>query len=107
VTCDEVMEAIQGRRRGGCPALGPDGLSLTIWRSVPGCVIEALAMLYTLCLERGQIPSSWKRAILVLIPKGQLDARNPKARPICLLNDVGKFFERIVDRRIKLFKSGI
>jgi len=50
-----------------------------------------------------------ERAILVLIPKakGQLDVKRPKARPICLLNDIGKFFERILDRRLKLFKAGV
>jgi len=108
VTCEEVKAAIRGRRKGGCPAPGPDGLSLTLWRCVPRCV-KALAALFTLCLEKGQIPASWKRAILVLIPKakGQLDTGRPKARPICLLNDIGKFFERILDRRLKLFKAGI
>jgi len=30
VTTDELRNAIRGRRRDGCPALGPDGLSLTI-----------------------------------------------------------------------------
>jgi len=69
--------------------------------------VEALASLYTLCLEKGQIPASWKKAILVLISKGQLDIRHSKARPICLLNDIGKFFERILDRRLKLFMDTI
>jgi len=69
ITPDEVRSAIRGRRRGGCPAPGPDGLSLTIWRCVPASVVESLAALFTLCLASGQIPSSWKKAILVLIPK--------------------------------------
>jgi len=107
VTPEEVRSAIRGRRRGGCPAPGLDGLSLTIWKQVPASVVEALASLYTLCLEKGQIPLVWKNSILVLIPKGKLDIRHPKARPICLLNDIGKFFERILDRRLKSFKDTI
>jgi len=101
VTADEVRGAIRGRRRGGCPAPGPDGLSLTIWKSASSCVAEHLATLYTLCLERGTIPKEWKRAILVLIPKGSFNANQPKARPICLLDEIGKFFERIVNSRLK------
>jgi len=98
---DEVIGAIRGRRRGGCPAPGPDGLSLTIWKSVPRCVVKCLAELFSMCLREGRIPRSWKRSILVLIPKGQIDAANPKARPTCLLDDVGKLFERILHVRLK------
>jgi len=101
VTMEEVNEAIRGRRRGGCPAPGPDGLTVTIWRCAATFVVGHLAALYTLCLERGRIPSDWKRAILVLIPKGKFSINSPKVRPICLLNDVGKFFERILDKRLK------
>lgn len=46
----------------------------------------------------------WKRAILVLILKGGAEGPNRtgtvKARPICLLNEVGKFLERILLGRV-------
>jgi len=100
VSVEEVKAAIRGRRRGGCPAPGPDGLSLDIWKVVPNCVVEGLSVLYTRCLEDGRIPEGWKRATLVLIPKGAVDVHRSKARPICLLNDIGKFFERILNSRL-------
>jgi len=50
VSVDDVREAIRGRRRGGCPAPGPDGFSLYIWRKTPRRVLEALASLYSNCL---------------------------------------------------------
>jgi len=75
ISSEEVAAAIRGRRRGGCPALGLDDLSLDIWKRVPGCVIDDLAILYTRCLEEGKIPIAWKRAILVLIPKGPVDVK--------------------------------
>jgi len=56
VSVDEVRDAIRGRRRGGCPAPGPDGLSLTIWKNVPDCMVECLASLYSLCMKSGAIP---------------------------------------------------
>jgi len=98
ITAEKVRGAIRGRRRGGCPAPGPDGLSLIFFRSVPGYMLDAL---YSLCMEKGEIPSSWRVAILVLILKGKIDINFPKARFICLLNDVGKFYERILDCRLK------
>jgi len=101
VSVAEVTEAIRARKRGGCPA--PDGLSIILWKCAPVCVVERLAELYTLCLERGVFPRIWKRAILVLIPKGTFDVRQSKVRPICLLNDVGKFLERIIVKRMKSF----
>jgi len=55
---DEVKSAIRGRRRGGCSASGPDGLSLTLWKCIPASVVRGLAKLYSLCLESGKIPAS-------------------------------------------------
>jgi len=40
VTVKEVREAIRGRRRGGCPVSGPDGLTLTIWRCASNIVVD-------------------------------------------------------------------
>jgi len=37
------------------------------------------------------------------IPKRSVDINHPKIRPICLLDDVSKFFERILNRRLKAF----
>jgi len=102
ITVEEVREAIRGRRRGGCPAPGPDGLSLTIWKCASSTVAYHLSSLFTLCLKEGKIPDSWKRAILILLPKGKSTDGLPKVRPICLINDIGKFFEQIVDKRLKL-----
>lgn len=60
-----------------------------------------LANLFTLCLKSGIFPGSWKSALLVLIPKGtELKTENIKARPICLLNEIGKIFERVIANRI-------
>jgi len=56
---------------------------------------------YTFYVWKRKVPRAWKRATLVFIPKGTIDVNFPKARPICLLDDVGKFFERIINGRLK------
>lgn len=99
----EVSVAIHAGRRGGSPAPGPDGIPIGVWRSVSPLIVSHMAKLYTICLEEGNFPVDWKMAKLVLIPKDGSPVTNDgplKARPICLLNDVGKIFERILATRI-------
>lgn len=68
---------------------------------VPGKMLKELANLYTLCLRKGKYPAIWKTAKLVLILKGgETQDGLPKARPICLLDEVGKSFERIIANRM-------
>lgn len=51
----------------------------------------------------GRYPKKWKKAILVLLPKGEGrgPSGTPKTRPGCLLNEVGKLYERILVSHIK------
>lgn len=49
-----------------------------------------------------------EKAKLALIPKGSENGTSrslPSVRPICLLNDIGKAFERIIVKRIKAWSS--
>lgn len=57
---------------------------------------------FNACLREGVFPSAWKRANLVLIPKGDKGsvAGLPKVRPICLLDEIGKLFERVIADRL-------
>jgi len=64
-------------------------------------MLEGLAELYSRCLKEGRIPKSWKRSILVLMPKDTIDINHPKARSICLLDDIGNLFERILSVRLR------
>lgn len=100
VSLVEVMRLIRKRPyRNAAP--GPDNVKATVWKKVPDIILRHLANLYTLCLRTGSFPEPWKKAALVLIPKGSEKAqRSVKARPICLLDEVGKTFERVISNRI-------
>jgi len=68
-----------------------------------------LLNLYNYCWATGIYPESWKRGIVIALPK-QKDAINVNEfRPITLLSCVGKIFEKIVGERLKFFleRSGI
>lgn len=62
--------------------------------------------LFNLCLMKGEFPLKWKKANLVLISKESTPSAGlPKVRPICLLNDIGKIFERVLGNRIDQWQS--
>lgn len=66
-----------------------------------GELTHQLADIFTSCLQRGQFPSLWKEATLVLLHKKGKPAGNPSSyRPICLLDELAKVFERIIARRL-------
>lgn len=54
------------------------------------------------CLRVGLFPKIWKEGRLVLIRKPSKPEELPSSyRPICVLNKVGKIFERIIAQRIE------
>lgn len=83
-------------------APGPDGMRALVLKKIPDETIFLLAECFTACLRDGCFPEPWKWAYLSLIPKaGSSRDRIPKVRPICLLSDVGKTFERIIVTQMK------
>lgn len=101
VTASEI-EYVFRRRPSGNTAPGPDGIPARILKKIPMELLELIRQLFSSCLREGLFPKAWKIAKLVLIPKGgeSADGR-PKARPICLLNNIGKNFERIIMYRLR------
>lgn len=70
-------------------------------------MLHCLAGCFTTCMKHGIFPSRWKIADLVLIPKGEsTPGELPKVRPICLLDEVGKTFERLIASRLLEFMNG-
>ncbi|XP_046629516.1 uncharacterized protein LOC124309827 [Neodiprion virginianus] len=106
VTADEVRAALKKAcSRNVAP--GPDGVKGSAWAKVPEGMIALLSRNFSLCLREGVVPLPWKKARLVLIPKGGAPTGPiPKVRPICLLNEVGKMFERILVARLGKWMEG-
>lgn len=100
ITIGEVQEMIK-RKGGKNTAPGMDGVRLRAFRYIPAEGLNHLVGCFNECLKQGKFPEPWKKALLVLIPKGwPVDESNPKLRPICLLDDVGKILETILVDRI-------
>ena len=82
-------------------AAGPDGLYYQFLTHLPqDCLKILLQLLNTIWLS-GKIPSSWKEAIVVPIPKPNKDPSDPtNYRPIALTSCVCKTMERMVNDRL-------
>jgi len=87
----------------------PDGIPGRAWILALGILGDRLRRLFTACLQSGQFPPQWKEAALVLLHKEGRPAESPSAyRPICLLDEAGKLFERVLAARLRrhLFQVG-
>jgi len=98
---EETIRAI--KRRAKCvTAPGMDDISMQVIREILGEGIKMLTEIYNCCCNEEHFPEKWRRAMLVLIPKEMpVDLRNPKVRPIYLLDEVGKILETILVERIR------
>jgi len=107
ISAEETRIAVRGRNKTNV-APGMDGIKSAVWKKIPIPMIKDLTKCLNACLRDGVFPTSWKEARLVLISKAgslmQTEANGlPKARPICLLNEVGKVLERIIADRINTY----
>jgi len=84
-------------------APGPDGITAEILRESWPVIGDAVMKLFNQCAAEGVFPRAWKTGELILIPKtADADPHNLKTyRPITLLPVMGKWLERLVERRLR------
>lgn len=87
-------------------APGPDGL----WKGLLYRTIDIISETWTKCFQEcvrtRMFPTRWKVSRLVLLQKpSKPDEEASSYRPICLLNEGGKLFERLVVNRINNLES--
>lgn len=104
ISPDEIRYEFQKRPLKGA-APGPDGIPDRAMRLLPDCFLDSLVSFYNKCIKDGIFPVEWKIGRLVLIPKqgGAADGDIPKTRPICVLDELGKTFERIICKKINMW----
>jgi len=108
VTCAEIGELVCKIPHGKAP--GPDGVPDIVVKEIAIKRPEILRDIFNECLRHGIFPQPWKVAKLVLLRKGDKPLDDPSSyRPICLLNTVGKLFERVIKSRMEkwLEENGI
>ncbi|XP_037874346.1 uncharacterized protein LOC119630099 [Bombyx mori] len=98
----EFESAVQ-RMRAKRTAPGPDGISSRAWAlALTGDGLgPALRRLFSRCLREGRFPEPWRTGRLVLIPKEGRPRDEPNGyRPIVVLDEAGKLFERVIANRL-------
>jgi hypothetical protein len=95
----EVQDAIQSLKASKAP--GPNGIPNSALKHLPQCGVSLLAAIFNAALLAQYFPSVWKRARIVSILKPGKDPALPSScRPISLLDNIGKLFEKILLSRI-------
>ena len=88
-------------------APGESKIGHQIIKQLPDNIIEYIANIFNASLAAGYFPKKFKSAILKLIPKEGKDATIPvNYRPIALLDNIGKLFEKIINSRLRQFLEG-
>ena len=100
VSTVEILEAGARIKTGKAP--GPDGIAGSIIKNSLEYLAPLWARCFTECLRGGYFPQEWKKARLVLVKKPNKPDFSPSSyRPICLLSEAGKLFERVLAGRLQ------
>ena len=85
-------------------APGESKIGYQIIKQLPDNIIDYIAKIFNASLSSGYFPKKFKSAILKLIPKEGKDITNPQNyRPIALLDNIGKIFEKIINSRLRQY----
>ena len=101
ITTDEIKFYITKMKK---KAPGESKIGYQIIKQLPLNIINSLASIFNASLASGYFPKKIKSAILKLLPKEGKDPAYPQNyRPIALLDNIGKLFEKIVNTRLRQF----
>ena len=100
VTDDEIAAIARKLRPNSAP--GPDGIPNRALKLALALHPGAFTELFNACLTQLTFPASWKAQNLVLLPKADKPPEEPSSyRPICLLDTLGKVFEKLICNRLE------
>ena len=101
ITIEEIKKCIKNMKK---KAPGESKIGYQIIKQLPDNIIEYIANIFNASLASGYFPKKFKSAILKLIPKEGKDATIPvNYRPIALLDNIGKIFEKIINSRLRQY----
>ena len=99
LSLEELTEAVGQMTAGRAPGL--DGLTADFYKHFWNLVGQDLLSVLTECLERGEMPTSCRRAVLSLLPKKGDLALLANWRPVALLCTDYKILSRVLSNRLK------
>lgn len=104
VTYNETLESIKTLKNKN--SVGDDNLSVKTIKKISEVIAEPLTYIINLCFKTGDYPDLLKNALVKAIhKKGDLD-QEANYRPISLLCNIGKIFEKLIYSRFMNFLEG-
>ena len=101
ITIEELKHYIKIMKR---KAPGESKIGHQIIKQLPENIIEYILVIFNASLASGYFPKKFKSAILKLLPKDGKDITLPQNyRPIALLDNIGKIFEKIINSRLRQY----
>lgn len=102
VSQERVMAIIRSKRKRSAP--GEDGMSYQALTCLHERAERRLTRIIEASCRFGKVPSGWKTATIVLIPKGDKDpGQVSNLRPISLINSMAKVVESFLQEEIRDF----
>ena len=98
LTADEVKSVLKSLPVG--KASGPDGITNRVLKELADQMAMPLSLLFNQSIEDGKIPTDWKEAYVSPVPKGGDLSLSSNYRPIFLLSNLDKIFERAIFKHI-------
>lgn len=100
ISMSELSEAIDSMKGGKTP--GPDGIPIDIYKTFKGMLLAPLLEMCEESLEKGELPSTLRTALITLILKpGKLSTKCESYRPISLINNDAKIIAKVLARRLE------
>ncbi|KAK3556575.1 hypothetical protein QTP70_010770 [Hemibagrus guttatus] len=83
-------------------AVGPDDITVEVWKCLGEAAVEFLASLFNRVLESERMPEEWRRSVLVPVFKNKGDVQScSNYRGIKLMSHTMKLWERVVEARLR------
>ena len=100
ITSSDVAKAIKSLSSSA--SVSVDGIKVSELKTSCDEIISTLAYIFNQSLTTGTYPARWKTALITPIHKKGSKYDTNNYRPISLLSNVSKVFEKIIDQQIRL-----